>query len=45
MIERKISEEVINTLSLSIGENLDIEEVIFKYDNKEICKSVIKTIE
>lgn len=43
--ERKISDEVINTLSLSIGENLDIEEVIFKYDNKEICKSVVKTIE
>lgn len=40
-----ILEEVINTISLSIGENYNIEEVIFNYDGKEIYKSVVKTIE
>lgn len=40
-----ILEEVINTISLSIGENYDIEEVIFNYEDKEIYKSVVKTIE
>ena len=40
-----ILEEVINSISLSIGDNYDVKEVIFKFDNKEIYKSVVKTIE
>ena len=40
-----ILEEVINTISLSIGDNYDVDEVIFNYNGKEIYKSVIKTIE
>lgn len=43
--ERNISKEVIETLSLSIKDNYDIEEVVFEYNNKEILKSVVKTIE
>lgn len=40
-----ILEEVINSISLSIGDNYNVKEVIFKFDNKEIYKSVVKTIE
>lgn len=43
--ERNILEEVKNSISLTAKENYDIDEVIFKYENKQICKSVIKTIE
>lgn len=43
--ERLILEEVKNSISLTAMENYDVDEVVFKYDNKEICKSVIKTIE
>ena len=43
--EKLILEEVKNSISLTVMENFDINEVVFKYDNKEICKSVIKTIE
>lgn len=43
--ERLILEEVKNSIGLAAMENYDVDEVIFKYDNKEICKSVIKTIE
>lgn len=43
--ERNILEEVKNSISLSVKDNYDVEEVIFEYDDKEICKSVIKTIE
>lgn len=42
---KKILEEVIYTISLSIGDNYDVNEVIFEVEEEEICKSVIKTIE
>ena len=42
----KILEEVIYTISLSLGDNLDnIEEVSFLVDGKEICTNSIKSIE
>ena len=43
--ERNILDEVKNSISLSVKDNYDVEEVIFEYNDKEICKSVIKTIE
>lgn len=43
--ERVISDEVKNSISLTVKDNYDIDEVIFKYNYKEICKSVVKTIE
>ena len=43
--ERNILEEVKNSISLSMKENYNIEEVVFEFEEKEICKSVIKTIE
>lgn len=44
-IEKNILEEVIYTISLSIGANYDVEQVIFNVENEEIYKSVIKTLE
>lgn len=43
--EKNILEEVIYTISLSIKDNYDVKEVIFKVDDEEIYKSVLKTIE
>lgn len=43
--EKEILEEVIYTISLSIGENYDVEDVIFTVNDEEITKSVIKSIE
>ena len=43
--KKDILEEVIETISLSIKDNYDVEEVVFYVDNEEICKSVLKTIE
>lgn len=40
-----ILEEVIYTIGLSMNDNLDIEEVVFMVDNKEIYKFLTKTIE
>ena len=42
---KNILEEVMYTINLSMGHNYDIEEVIYKVDNEEIYKSVLKTIE
>ena len=42
---QKILEEVIYTISLSIKDNYNVDSVIFSVDNKEIYKSVLKTIE
>lgn len=42
---KNILEEVIYTISLSIGDNYDVNEVVFEVGDEEICKSVIKTIE
>lgn len=45
-IEKKsILEEVIYTISLSVADNYDVEEVILKFENEEIYKSVLKSIE
>ena len=43
--EQSILEEVIYTISLSVSDNYDVKEVIFTVDDKEIYKSVLKTIE
>lgn len=45
MDSRKILEEVIYSISLSVGDNYEVKEVIFKTEEDEICKSVIKTLE
>lgn len=42
---KKILEEVIYTISLSVKDNYNTNEVVFKEGNKEIYKSVLKTIE
>lgn len=42
---KDILEEVIYTISLSVRDNYDVNEVVFIVDNKEITKSVIKNIE
>ena len=43
--EKSILEEVIYTISLSIADNFDVNEVIFMVNDEEITKSVIKTLE
>lgn len=42
---KEILEEVIYTISLSIKDNYDVEEVNFQVDDQEIYKSVLKTLE
>ena len=42
---KNILEEVIYSISLSVRENYDVEEVIFLVNGKEITKSVLKDIE
>ena len=39
---KNILEEVIYSISLSVGDNYDVKEVIFEVNNEEIYKSVIK---
>ena len=41
----KILDEVINTICLSLNDNYDINEILFKVDNKEIYKSDTKKLE
>lgn len=43
--EKSILEEVIYTISLSIGDNFDVNEVVFLIGDEEITKSVLKTLE
>ena len=43
--QKSILEEVIYSISLSIADNYDVNEVIFSTENEEIAKSVIKTLE
>ena len=45
MDEQNILEEVIYTISLSVADNYDVKEVVFEYENEEIYKSVLKSIE
>ena len=40
-----ILEEVIYTICLSINDNYNVKEVVFNVDNKEIYKTVLKSIE
>lgn len=40
-----ILDEVKNSIGLTLMENYDVGEIVFKYNNKEICKSAAKTIE
>ena len=42
---KEILEEVIYTISMSINDNYDVNTVIFNVENKEIYKSVLKSIE
>ncbi len=43
--DKKILEEVLYTISLSIGDSYNVQEIIFLVDNEEIEKSVIGSIE
>lgn len=43
--EKKILEEVIHTISLSVADNYDVKELVFKVDDEEIYKTTLKTIE
>lgn len=43
--EKKILEEVIYTICLSVADNYDVKEVSFTVDDQEIYKSVLKTLE
>lgn len=42
---KKILEEVIYTISLSVEDNYDVDKLIFTVDNKEIYKTVFKSLE
>ena len=42
---KKMMEEVLYTICLSIADNYDIDEVIFMVGDEEITKSVLKTLE
>ena len=42
---KDILEEVIYTISMSINDNYDVNNVIFNVEDKEIYKSVLKSIE
>ena len=42
---KEILEEVIYTISMSVSDNYDVNQVIFNVDNEEIYKSVLKSIE
>ena len=41
----KVLDEVIDTICLSLNDNYDINEILFKVDNKEIYKSDTKKLE
>lgn len=43
--EKEILEEVIYTISLSVKDNYNVNEVSFTVNDEEICKSTLKTIE
>lgn len=43
--DKKVLEEVIYSISLSVGVNYDVNEVIFRVDDEEIEKSTIRSIE
>ena len=43
--DKKILEEVIYTICLSVKDNYDVKEVIINVDDEQIYKSVLKTIE
>lgn len=43
--DKNILEEVIYTISLSVQDNYDVSEVVFKVNEEEICKTVLKSIE
>ena len=43
--DKNILEEVIYSISLSISDNYNVNEVVFMIGDEEITKSVIKTLE
>ena len=45
MSDKEILEEVVYSISYSVFDNYDVEEVIFQVNNEEILKKTIKDIE
>lgn len=45
VVDQTILEEVIYTICLSIEDNYDVNNVVFSVNNKEIYKTVLKTLE
>lgn len=45
LTDKDILEEVIYTIALSVKDNYDVEELVFKVEDEEIYKTVMKTIE
>ena len=43
--DKKILEEVIYSISLSVKDNYNVKDVIFLVNEEEIAKSVLKTLE
>ncbi len=43
--KKDILEEVLYTISLSIYDNYDVEEIIFEVNNQEITKTTLKSLE
>ena len=43
--KKKLMEEVLYTICLSIRDNYDVDEVVFMANGEEILKSVIKTLD
>ena len=43
--KKKLMEEVLYTICLSIRDNYDVDEVVFMTNGEEILKSVIKTLD
>ena len=43
--KKDILEEVIYTICLSVGDNYNVEEVVFQVDTEEVYKTVLKDVE
>ena len=45
IMDNNILEEVVYTISLSLNDLYDLDEVIFSVNNQEICKTVLKNLD
>ena len=45
MTDKDILEEVVYTIGLSVKDNYDVTELVFKVEDEEICKTDLKSIE